>query len=141
MSSLPIELYYRTKTSDGSSNAVTINNVTNPLAYNALSVRFMMTKDKVPNKDIIQFNGIRTPEKIIPDGYSIYSLYNETFTIQTKTGIIQGTAIYNDPGLGFESQVKKIEYGVTSATGEFTGATITTIFIDNVNFTRRVLIQ
>jgi len=90
-----------------------------------------MDENGVPNKDILSFTGYRTPATNLGD-YSIYSLYNETLTIQTKTGLISATAIYNDGGTSTATEKQFIEYAVTGASGEFVGAQIVTIFFNNI---------
>lgn len=105
--------------------------------YSGLENRFMMDANGIVNKDVICFIGFRTPATDL-GVYSIYSLYNETTTIQTETGYISAAAIYNDGGTGFATEKPFVEYAVTAASGEFVGAKILTIFFDNVNKTRRV---
>ena len=142
----PITLYYRATVSptDLKSNAVTtdivsiIDGVEYNTYYTANSVRLMMNEDGTPNyESVINFLGFRTPADA---SVGLLPLYNETVTIQTKTGNITGTAIYVDNGEGFVSQTPVIEYAVGSNSGEFAGAKILTIFIDNINYTRKVVI-
>jgi hypothetical protein len=144
MTNLIKTLYYRITQSDTStqSNASVIDfipYVRKQSTYSGLENRFMMDQNGVPNNDVICFIGYRTPEKDL-GVYSIYSLYNETTIIQTKTGYISAAAIYNDGGTGFASEKEFVEYAVTAATGEFDGAKILTIFFNNVNKTRVVKI-
>jgi hypothetical protein len=138
-------LYYRITTSDTSSESNSadidfIPYIDSQSSYSGLENRFMMDANGIPNKDIICFIGYRTPATEIPDGYSIYSLYNETAIVQTEKGYISSAAIYNDGGTGFATEKPFVEYAVTGATGEFTGAKILTIFFDNINKTRVVKI-
>jgi hypothetical protein len=107
--------------------------------YSGLENRFMMDVNGVPNNDIICFIGYRTPSTALGI-YSIYSLYNETTIIQTETGYISAAAIYNDGGTGFATEKPFVEYAVSTASGEFIGAKILTIFFNNINKTRVVKI-
>jgi len=137
-------LYYRITQSDTSteSNAAVIDfipYIDKQSTYSGLQNSFMMDENGVPNNDVICFIGYRTPATALGT-YSIYSLYNETTIIQTETGYISSAAIYNDGGTGFATEKPFVEYAVTSATGEFTGAKILTIFFDNINKTRVVKI-
>jgi hypothetical protein len=133
-------LYYRTTISptDPSSNNVRVNLVNTQNTYAGVSNRFMMDASGNPNNDVISFVGYRT----LPDNnlgvYSIYQLFNETLNIQTKTGFINATAIYNDEGTGSVTTIPYVQYAVSATSGEFEGAKIVTIFFDNVNKTRRV---
>lgn len=136
-------LYYRITISDTS----TVNNsavidfipyIDTQSSYSGLQNSFMMDANGIPNKDVISFIGYRTPATEIPNGYSIYSLYNETTSIQTATGYISAAAIYNDGGSGFATEKAFVEYAVSAATGEFVGAKILTIFFNNINKTRIV---
>jgi len=144
--SLPVlhTLYYRITQSDTSNetNAAIIDfipYIDKQSSYSGLQNSFMMDENGVPNKDIISFIGYRTPATNLGD-YSIYSLYNETLTIQTKTGLISATAIYNDGGTDFETEKPFVEYAVTGASGEFVGSQIVTIFFNNIKKTRIVKI-
>jgi hypothetical protein len=142
--SLPLlkTLYYRVTLSNTSneSNAAIIDYlpyVDKESSYSGLQNRFMMDVNGVPNKDVICFIGYRTPATDL-EQYTIYSLYNETLTIQTPNGLISALAIYNDGGTGFITEVPFIEYAVSSASGEFVGSKIVTIFFNNINKTRIV---
>ena len=144
--SLPVlqTLYYRITQSDTSNetNAAIIDfipYIDKQSSYSGVQNRFMMNENGIPNKDIISFTGYRTPATNLGD-YSIYSLYNETLTIQTKTGLISATAIYNDDGTSFETMMPFVEYAVTAASGEFDGAKIVTLFLNNIKKTRIVKI-
>ena len=133
-------LYYRTtiSTTDASSNNVRIN-FTNPQnTYAGVSNRFMMDANGNPNKDVISFVGYRTLADNNLGVYSIYSLFNETLNIQTKTGFVNATAIYNDTGSTVITELPYVQYAVSAASGPFVGAQIVTIYFDNVNKTRRV---
>jgi hypothetical protein len=135
-------LYYRINQPDNQTktNAAKIDfipYIDKQSTYSGLENRFMMDANGIVNKDVICFIGFRTPATDL-GVYSIYSLYNETTTIQTETGYISAAAIYNDGGTGFATEKPFVEYAVTAASGEFVGAKILTIFFDNVNKTRRV---
>jgi len=145
--SLPLikKLYYRITQSDTSlePNAAIIDfipYIDKQSTYSGLENRFMMDENQVPNKDVICFIGYRTPATALGD-YSIYSLYNETTIIQTATGYISASAIYNDGGTGFATEKPFVEYAVSAASGEFVGAKILTIFINNIQKTRVVEIR
>ena len=148
MTKLPITLYYRITlaTDKNVSNAIqtTLLSTTTGYGipaqssnYSAVTVRLMMNKEGLPNNDVISFLGIRTPEDKL---LGLQPLYNETVTIQTSLGLINGQAIYVDNGSGVTSTVLKVQYAVGANSGEFDGAKIITIYIDNVNFTREVVI-
>lgn len=96
-----------------------------------------MDENGKPNFDIISIIGYRTPFANL-ENYSIYPLYNETITIQTKNGIISAQSLYSDPRLGFSTELPSVEYSFTTASGEFVGSKILTIYFDNINKTRRV---
>ena len=145
--SLPLikKLYYRITQSDTSSepNGALIDfipYIDKQSSFSGLENRFMMDENQVPNKDVISFIGYRTPATALGD-YSIYSLYNETAIIQTPTGYISASAIYNDGGTGFATEKPFVEYAVSAASGEFVGAKILTIFFNNIKKTRVVEIR
>ena len=137
-------LYYRITQSDTSNetNAAIIDfipYIDKQSTYSGLENRFMMDINGVPNNDVISFIGYRTPATALGI-YTIYSLYNETTIIQTATGYISASAIYNDDGTGFATEKPFVEYSVSAASGEFVGAKILTIFFNNINKTRVVQI-
>lgn len=134
-------LYYKLRViaSDPSTSVSSETNFTNPEnQYAGISNFFMTDASYNANNDVMSFVGYRTAAKVVPEGFSIYPLYNETLNIQTKTGIVSAVAVYADVGSGLETSVPSVQYGVTCAQGEFVGAQIVTVYFDNVNKTRRV---
>jgi len=137
-------LYYRLTESDTSMKPILtfidfIPYISTESSYSGLTNSFMMDENSVPNNDVISFIGYRTPANNLGK-YSIYSLYNETVTIQTANGYISAGSIYNDGGTGFATEKPFVEYAVSAASGEFVGSKIVTIFFNNVNKTRVVKI-
>jgi hypothetical protein len=133
-------LYYRLRVSATDPTSVSSDtNFTNPEnQYAGISNFFMTDANYKANKDVMSFVGYRTAAKVVPEGFSIYPIYNETLNIQTPTGIVSAVAVYADVGTGLETSVPSVEYAVTSAQGEFVGAQIVTIFFNNVDKTRKV---
>jgi hypothetical protein len=99
-------LYYRLTESDTSLKRIQVTidfipYISTESTYSGLTNSFMMDENSVPNNDVISFTGYRTPAATNLGKYSIYSLYNETVTIQTANGYISAGSIYNDGGTGF----------------------------------------
>ena len=145
----PIVLYYRTRTLEdiNVTNSIKTNLLStlsglgvssNSPDYSSISVRLMSDINGVPNSNIISIFGIRTPQDKL---LGLPALYNETVTIQTPTGLINGQAIYGDDGeFGKETTVPNVQYAVGANSGEFYGAKIINIFFDNITYTRKVII-
>ena len=138
-------LYYRLTESDTSTKRIQVSidfipYISTESSYSGLKNEFMMDENSIPNNDVICFIGYRTPAANNLGKYSIYSLYNETVTIQTANGYISAGSIYNDGGTGFATEKPFVEYAVSAASGEFVGSKIITIFFNNDNLTRIVKI-
>ena len=99
----------------------------------------VLTEDKngIKTNNIISIFGIFTPEDKLA---GLLPLLNETVTIQTPNGLVNGQAIYVDNAPDGTTTVKNVQYAVGANSGEFAGAKIITIHFDNINYKREVVV-
>jgi hypothetical protein len=141
-----IELYYRLTISPENSdpNRSFTDFLTDPSGtgiFRGISNRFMVNNDFITyNKNILSFVGYRTPRNTsLPLNLQVPDIYNETINISLpganndySQDYIQGVANYLDEGTGFETQVSKVDYVVSAASGIFSGYKIIRInFFNN----------
>ena len=114
-------LYYRLTVSptDSTENASRTNFATVPVidTFRGMGNRYMVDSDFVtPNKNIITFVSMRTPENLpVFDN----NMYNETVCINVGSSFIQGVSNYVDNNNTFETIIPYVDYSVTTASGIF----------------------
>jgi len=124
--------YYRAKTEDIKRFSNYTNFVTNPLTFSESSIRRMTDKNfnNFLSDGFIEFNTIVIPPNN-PNSGITEQTYQETVMIKTKCGFVSANTFYFDNSSSIVTTETKVDYPVTSSSGNLKNAVLVRIEYDN----------